>query len=607
MSAPQSGTCLDFQIDEIHSFVTDNAFVVVYVSQPSIPTMWTIQEPASKHFELVTLAHNELLFIIQLYCTRQNDDGYNISQYLGACVLDVSQLQKKTYHLSVRDVSKRKPLHVGQVSITFTNAAIQRQKLTAHQVQSPHIVRQLYTAAEANLQWIRGFGQQGMAPIVKGLRLVHSPYYVNFLGMTLPSGAFCMLSARYQGNRKAALQSYEERLVIALARNTVAAPDFVDTVRDMMTSTIKSKHLRCLAVVADFLTLHTRIQIRYSPDVRLTPTPKGTERWELPREPMPDGTISFNGDCEDYAREIYQHCKELRAWITPNVGASAIESVVAILNMYVPTIEQGAVDKSAHSKYITYQAAYRNHIWAALHPRVDWITKCEQTFDLRSLYEIWPPQKCEKTLPMIHLEGTGDVYPVVTMRKPGYIAKMQNKNRVLVQLYPELTDAETPDITLQCDHRSTFYKYPIACMTDIFADQGVLDFTYVSHSTYGVSIYHWARGKYRFRPSCVHSKETMQQIRDVLSVERPIPVITSKSRIVEGHGIKEGYSLRYGQPTPFNNIPTGAQSAVYDVGGQKWYELYFTISSTIGSASSTDVVSTSDTEITGVDSRLLLI
>lgn len=561
--------------------------------------MWTITEPKTGHFELEETPASGLLFIVQMYCVRQNDDGYKISQYLGGFVLDMSQIKNQTYHLAVHDVSKRKPLHMGQVSITFKET--NTQKLTSHCVQSPLVARELYSAADKNLQYIEGFGQKGLAPIVKGLRLVHSPYYVNFLGMTLPSGAFCMLGSRYIGDKQKAIRSYRERLAIALSRNTMSPADFVLTVEDMMTSNIKSKHMRCLAVVADFITLHTKIDIRYSPDVRLEHTKSGTkvtgtERWELPREPLPNGEISFNGDCEDYAREIYQQCKELRTWLRPKLGASAIESVVAIMHMYVPTIEQGAVDKEAHSKYIKYKAMYRNHIWAALHPREDWRTNCQGALNFRALYQTWPLQKCEKTLPMIHLEGTGDVYPIVTTRKPGYIVKMQNRHQCLMRLYPDLTSAETPDISLQCDHQSMFYKYPIACMTDTFADQGVIDFTYITHQRYGVSVYNWARGQYKFRPSCIHSKETMQKIRNILEVERPISVIHSTSKILKAHNIKEGYALRYGQMTPFISIPDGAHLAVYDIGGQKWYEIYFQINNSMDSASSNEI-----------DNRLLLI
>ncbi|MDA7838994.1 hypothetical protein N9A45_01550 [bacterium] len=601
MAAQPSGTDVTFRLDELHSHATDDPFLVAYVSHPSSPRVCTLTDPAECHFKLQDFESDELLLVIQMFCPRKNEEGKDITQYLGACVMDVSQCSAKTYHIAMRDASSRPALHTGQISFTFTELPHCRQsnvllpaesrRLKGHRMQSSALTRQMYSAAEANLHWIKGFGAHGLGPITHGLRLVHSPYYVNFLGMTLPSGAFCMISTRDNSNVDDAIRSYKQRLTIALARNTMKETEFIDTVGHMMTSTIKSKHLRCLAVLADFLTLHTKMDIHYSPDVQLTPKPKGTERWSIPREPKSDGSTSFNGDCEDYAREIYQHCKELKEWIQPKLNASAIESAVAILHLYVPTIEQGAVDKDAHSQYITYEAAYRNHIWAALHPRDAWRTKCATTLNLEHLYADWSRKTCEKTLPMIHLEGTGEVYPVVTDRKPGYIAKMQQKQQFVENNYPDIAAADSPDISLQCDHSSDFYKFPIACMTDAFANQGVLDYTYVTGQQYGVTMYNWARGQYKFRPSCIHSAETMDNIRSILMVERPISAITTTSTIEKSHHIKDGYAVRYGQDIPFENVPDEAKLAVYNVGGQQWYELYFPLVGAAGSASSNEIES----------------
>lgn len=51
----------------------------------------------------------------------------------------------------------------------------------------------MFNAAEANLKWIAPFHSKGCPPIKDGLKMVHSPYYVNHMGITLPSGAFCMI------------------------------------------------------------------------------------------------------------------------------------------------------------------------------------------------------------------------------------------------------------------------------------------------------------------------------------------------------------------------------------------------------------------------------
>ena len=546
MSDRPSGLNLGFHIEELYSHVADNPFVVAFVSVKSTPDTWTADTPQTGHFEFDDPGHAELLFIVQMFCTKTNDDGFSVTQYLGACVTDISQCSKKTYHFAMRDASSRPPLHVGQVSVAFTQ--LPRLNMKPHRIQSPQIARQMYSAAEANLHWIQGFGPKGLPPIVHGLHWVHSPYYVNYMGISLPSGAFCMLSSRCENTRQA-IRSYKQRLMVALARNTMKATDFVSTVADMMSKNIKS----------------------------------------VPREPSIDGNTSFTGDCEDYAREIYQHCKEIREWVTPKLNASPLESAAVLLQLYVPTIEQGAVDSNAHSKYVTYNAPYRNHIWAALHPRDAWRSKCTADIPTESAYVKWPLQACEKTLPVIHLEGTGEVYPVVTSRKPGFIAKMQRKQQQVLTQYPNIACADTPDISLQCDHKSTFYKYAIACMTDAFADAGVLDYTYVSDNKYGVSIYNWARGKYKFRPSCTHSQDTMATIRSIIAIERPIPPIVTKSKVEKMHRIIDGYSVRYGQKVPFDYIPKEAEYAIYDIGGEKWHEVYFLVGGGVGSASSTEI------------------
>lgn len=579
---------MGFHVDELYSHVTDSPFAIFYLSSRSTPSSFCGRAHMNGQFHLSSTP-KELLFVVQMFAARQNDEGANISQYLGSAVIDVSQCGKKTYHLVVRDSSRQPPIMNGRVSVQLTQ--IPNVALETHLIQRPDVARAMFSAAESNLKWIEGFGSKGLRPIVRGLHWVHSPYYVNHLGVTLPSGAFCMIETTLDNNKARAIESHRQRLQVSLFRNTMSAADFVANVSDMMKEgSIRSKHLRCLAVVADALTLHARLDIQYTPDVRWTTEGfKGTERWDIPREPSTDTSgVSFTGDCEDFAREVYQHCKEIYQWTQPKLDGTLMEALSAVLHVYVPTIEQGAVDHNAHSKYITYEAPYRNHIWAALHPRDSWRTKCRASMSLTKLYARWPLQACEKTLPMIHLEGTGDVYPVATDRKPGFIAKMQKKQLSLELECPYLATAETPDISLQCRHKSSFYKFAIACMTDVFTDQGVLDYTYVSDNCYGVSIHNWIRGKYAFRPSVVHSQTTMERIRSMLSMERPVPPILTKSTIEKYHHIVTGYALRYGQRTSFKKIPREAGYAIYNVGGQKWHELYFLLASSSGSSSSND-------------------
>lgn len=550
-----------------------NVFCLVYLTCASTPRTITLVKPSSHSFELREAAH-KLGMVVMLFCTRRNDDNDIVSQYLGSSVLDLSLTKRETYRLKMMDSSTRPPVCTGYCTVQLR---IVPQVDAPLIFQTKNIPAQLFNAAEANLKWISPFHSRGLPGITSGLKMVHSPYYVNHMGITLPSGAFCMIETSEDG-REAALRSHRQRLQVSLKRNHVSEYDFVRIVSDMMQRGVRSKHMRCLTVVADALTLHARTTICYTPDVILTSdVPRGTERWEIPREPTVSGDMSFTGDCEDFAREVYQQAKEISNWVVPKLSADILESMSAVLHMYVPTIEQGAVDSEAVSTYqrkLMPNAAFRNHIWAALHPRHAFVTKCKPI--IRPDYTRWPKQACEPKLPMIHLEGTGDVFPIVTHRTPGYIARILKKKKAVLQQYPQLAGYRTPDFTLQTQHNSDFYKYAVACMSDVFADLGILDFTYTTGHKYGVSIYDWARGNYRLRPSTTHSNEKMSDIREMISLERPINGIVTRAKCVKSNVPDNVDCLRFGSLTPFK-VPEGAKQAVYKIGDKTLYEIYFTV------------------------------
>lgn len=559
-----------FCVTEIYSHVQENIFTHVYLTCNSSPRTYTFQDcDQTNTFQL--LEDQETLgLVVMLFCSRKNDDGQQVTQYLGSALLDLSQCETKNYRLTVRDSSSRPPIQTGRVSITLK----QIPSILKHlKCQENNIIPEMFNAAEANLKWIAPFHSKGCPPIKDGLKMVHSPYYVNHMGITLPSGAFCMIPTDDTDKLKA-IASHGKRLKVSLRRHNMRPDIFQTNIADMLSGNMKSKHLRCLHVICDTLTLHPRTNIQYTPDVQMTPTPKGTERWEIPREPSLDKHLSFTGDCEDFAREVYQQAKEIREWVTPSLSAGELEAMSAVLQMYVPTIEQGAVDSSAHSKYITYWAAFRNHIWAALHPRHAFLKKCSQKINID--YEKWPKQPCETILPLLHLEGTGDVFPMVTRRNPGYVSRLNNKQKQVLFQYPELGMLQTQDLSLQIEHRSNFYKYAIACMTDIFSDQGVLDFTYVTQGKYGVSIYDWARGNYKFRPSTTHSAQSMENIRELIQLERPISAITENATVLKTNTEYDTDCLRFGSKSPIV-APAGTTQAVYQIGETKWYEIYFKV------------------------------
>jgi len=573
---------VEFCVTNISSHI-DNIFGVFYLTCNSTPrTITTSKE--SEHSIVLNSDVEKLGLVAMLFCSRSNDDDIPVTMYLGSSVLDLSQASLKSYHLNLTDSSSRPPLKTGYCTIRLRKIPPINNHLN---FQSTRVVTLMFQEAEANLRYISPFNTKGLKGIKDGLKMVHSPYYVNHMGVTLPSGAFCMMDTMIN-TKQQALKSHRQRLLVSLKRNHVSEYDFVRIIADMMARGVRSRHMRCLNVVADMLTLHSRCDTNYTPDVQILDSGefKGTERWEVPREPKPDGGVSFTGDCEDFAREVYQQAKEIRNWVEPKILGDILESLSAVLHMYVPTVEQGAVDSSAHSKYITYWAPYRNHIWAALHPRHAFLAKCRPPMNVD--YTKWPKQKCESKLPMIHLEGTGDVFPIVTLKTPGYIARINKKKSEILQAHKNLNYLSTPDFSLMLKHRSTFYKYAIACMTDIFAEHGVLDFTYVTENKYGVHIYDWARGQYRFKPSAKHTPETMDNIQEIMSIERPIPAITLKSKCVCSNVPDSMDCLRFSSFEPID-VPPGAKQAVYKVGNKTLYEIYFEVGfNTISSESESE-------------------
>jgi hypothetical protein len=432
---------------------------------------------------------------------------------------------------------------VGSIGIKFEKMTFSGEnaegefQLQTHAAQS--LDRILGNAAEANLTWISPFGKKGLPGIKQGLQQVHSPYYCNHLGVTMPSGAFCMIPTTIENENQLtmAILSHKNRLDVTLARNLMTGEKFVVLVQDMFQNGVAPRHNRLFTVLADTVTLHSRQIINYTPDVQLTKAglkDKGKEEWSIPRYNKEHGSNkSFSGDCEDFAREVLQQCKEIMEWIPPKIDGTTIESLSALLHLYVPTMEQGAVDSSAHSIYQDEPAPFKNHIYAGLHPRFHFRDKIvgEQKLVTEHLYEKWAKKTWESSLPFLHLESTANVVADIeskelSMKKRNTIAKAQQK-------YPSLYSAKYADDGLNLYHESNFYKYPIAFMTHSFIDQGIIDFTYVDVDIkhYGVDIYDYFQGKYHFLPSTKHSNEVMAKIKHMLKLERKIPPILYRSEI----------------------------------------------------------------------------
>lgn len=495
----------------------------------------------------------ERVLVCQLYCERKNDEGYQVTELLGSGTLDLAHCSNGTCSVKMWDKSNQRMASlVGNVSInlkemTFSGENAEGEfQLQTHAAQS--LDRTLGEAAEANLTWISPFGKKGLPGIEDGLQQVHSPYYKNHLGVTMPSGVFCLISTNIENEnqRKLAILSHKDRLDVTLARNLMTAENFVGSVRDLFLNGVLPRHNRLFTVLADTVTLHSRQIINYTPDVQLTGAGKkdiGEESWDIPRYSKEYGSKkSFKGDCEDFAREVQQQCKEIMEWITPSIFGSSIEALSALLHLYVPTLEQGAVDSSAHSIYQDAPAPFKNHIYAGLHPRIHFESKIvgKQKISLEHLYDKWPKKPWEYLLPKLHLESTANVISNIESKELSQ--KKRDRISKAKQKYSSLYSAKYADDGLNIYHESNFYKYPIAFMAYSFCEQGFIDFTYVNvdMKNYGVDIYDYFQGKYHFVPSTKHSADVMAKIKHMLKMERKIPPILYRSEVRVPPALLEG-------------------------------------------------------------------
>jgi hypothetical protein len=574
-----------------------NLFAQFYMSVKTSPSYIQIAHDDDKDVTntMVMLeSDSERVLVCQLYCERKNDEGIQVTELLGSGTLDLAHCSKGTCSVKMWDKSNQNSMaKQGNVSINFKEMTFSGENaegafvIETHAAQS--LDRTLGEAAESNLTWISPFGSmplgtKGLPGIKPGLQQVHSPYFRNNLGVTMPSGAFCLIPTTIDSHsqRKLAILSHKDRLDVTLARNLMTAENFVGSVRNMFQNGVL--HNSLFTVLADTVTLHSRQIINYTPDVQLTKAGKkdiGEESWDIPRYNKEHGSKkSFKGDCEDFAREVLQQCKEIMEWVPPKIDGSSIESLSALLHLYVPTLEQGAVDSSAHSIYQDEPAPFKNHIYAGLHPRIHFESKIvgEQKISLEHLYEKWPKQSWEYLLPKLHLESTANVVADIeskelSMKKRDRINKAQQK-------YPSLYSAKYADDGLNIYHESNFYKYPIAFMAYSFAEQGFIDFTYVDGDTthYGVDIYDYFQGKYHFLPSTKHSAELMAKIKHMLKMERKIPPILYRSEVrvpptkIEGDFVSLATTKRFSK-----KIEKKENTGQYKINNKIINEVYFKI------------------------------
>jgi len=80
----------------------------------------------------------------------------------------------------------------------------------------------------------------------------------------------------------------------------------------------------------------------------------------------------------------------------------------------------------------------------------------------------------------------------------------------------------------------------------------------------------------------------MANIREIMTIERPVPAITLKSKCVSSNVPDSMDCLRFSSFEPID-VPQGAKQAVYKVGAKTLYEIYFEVGfNTISSASESE-------------------
>ena len=442
--------------------------------------------------------HDTPGLVLYAFTIRTNDDGHKVVHPLGTA-LHTTSIQQKS--IQFKDYTCTPP----QPTINI-KATVQFSK-TPKLFIWPH---NLY--AERNLEHIRPFGEQGLYPIDSGLDRIHSPFFDTLLGYRLPSGAFTLIPTEWTSNTThRAHQVFEKRFQLACTRHGMTPRQFMSHPE--------------WSVVADVITSHARERIAYTPDVQLYPSMHGTERWEVPREPLPDGMLNFAGDCEDFAREIVQTYKDFMT-VVHDGPETPLGYLKTILGHYAPAMVQGAVGSEYHSIYVTEKSKFRNHIWGALIPK----------------YIFMDHHESDKTYPILLCDATGYEVPTHTRGST----------------YACHGDQQTPEIP------QNFYKYAIAAMTYSFQDQGIMDFIFKRSKEdkhYGCPFDDWWAGNVVAIPAAQYSFSEMSRIRHMLSFLRPVWPVLDLPEVSDNFEVHNGTVVRQTvRPGDKEQPPTTFQS-----------------------------------------------
>ena len=134
-------------VTEITSHV-ENTFCLLYLTTASTPRLHTIgmdSMPCDKTFQLDTAQHT-LGLVCMLFCSRDNDDGNKVTQYLGSSLLDISECKCTTYSLRMLDSSSRPSLRTGSIRLVLKSLPTVQTHL---KFQSKNLAPRMFSEAES--------------------------------------------------------------------------------------------------------------------------------------------------------------------------------------------------------------------------------------------------------------------------------------------------------------------------------------------------------------------------------------------------------------------------------------------------------------------------
>lgn len=456
---------------------------------------------------------------------------------IGCFVLDMSKIKSEKNYSFVSDIKD----HTCNPSVTgnaHINICVQYDSpLKEINWNNKKMMNIVHVAAEKNLTWIEPYSSIGFPPINNALYKIHSPYYTTNIGVTLPSGAFCIKKTNYnEETYKKSLVSNYSRFKIALQLcNGMTTDVFVKYAEKIIQEPLEQKNKwiyeHMAQIIYTTLTMHCLHNLNYVGDYQYTKNGKQyTDRWETPREPG----HSYVGDCEDCSKEIYLEYYE---WLYMKTSKTEIVTFQKLLKYFVPFIVQGAVQNSSYKiSTRTNNKKFLNHVWAALVPKHIVKQLLKQDINIEK-----DPYTVKNNFKTILLEGTGNVFPIkITKTKNKQI---QRQRRMIERNIPELK------FLSKCDYNTSgFYHYAVAMMSDYFwKEHGILDYTIVKDYKYGVNFDDWWSGNYVLKPNMRHDKHSKDLIHSILEYDKPIEPITYKSSINMTNNIstyiKYGYKI----------------------------------------------------------------